>query len=88
MLDGQIHDITAVGETIREVKRQLEEAVGRQLTEVCIAAAGRVLCTVTTHVEYPFSGDKEITKEDVYGLVSTGVEQAYSEFLENHFVLL
>ena len=51
MLDGQIHDIQKVGDTIREVKEQLEEAVGRKLTEVCIAAAGRVLCTVTTHTE-------------------------------------
>ena len=84
MLDGQIHDIQAVGESIRQVKIQLEEAIGRTLSEVCIAAAGRVLRTVTTHVEYPFTGDKEITKEDVYALVSAGVEQAYVEFLENH----
>lgn len=83
MLDGQIHDIQAVGESIRQVKLQLEEAVGRSLSEVCIAAAGRVLRTVTTHVEYPFAGDKEITQEDVYVLVSAGVEQAYVEFLEN-----
>ncbi|MBQ2937020.1 MAG: cell division protein FtsA [Lachnospiraceae bacterium] len=83
MLDGQIHDIQAVGESIRQVKIQLEEAIGRTLSEVCIAAAGRVLRTVTTHVEYPFTGDKEIAKEDVYALVSAGVEQAYVEFLEN-----
>ena len=83
MLDGQIHDIQAVGESIRQVKIQLEEAIGRTLSEVCIAAAGRVLRKVTTHVEYPFTGDKEIAKEDVYALVSAGVEQAYVEFLEN-----
>lgn len=82
MLDGQIHDIQRVGETIGEVKRQLEEAVGRKLTEVCIAAAGRVLRTVTTHVEYPFGSEKEVGQEDVYVLVSTGVEKAYEEFLE------
>ena len=51
MLDGQIHDINKVGETIRVVKEELEDAIGRKLTEVCIAAAGRVLLTVTTHVE-------------------------------------
>ena len=82
MLDGQIHDIQKVGETINEVKLQLEEAVGRKLTEVCIAAAGRVLRTVTTHVEYPFNSEKEVGQEDVYVLVSTGVEKAYEEFLE------
>lgn len=83
MLDGQIHDIQKVGETIAAVKEQLEEAIGRKLTEVCIAAAGRVLRTVTTHVEYPYSGEKEIGQEDIYALVSAGVEKAYEEFLEN-----
>lgn len=82
MLDGQIHDIQKVGETIRIVKEQLEEAVERKLSEVCIAAAGRVLKTVTTHVEYPFTGDKEVSQEDIYGLISAGVERAYQEFLE------
>jgi len=82
MLDGQIHDIIKVGETIREVKNQLEEAVGRKLSEVCIAAAGRVLRTVTTHVEYPFTGDKEVSQEDIYGLIAAGVEKAYQEFLD------
>lgn len=82
MLDGQIHDIQKVGETISEVRRQLEEVIGRKLEEVCIAAAGRVLRTVTTHVEYPFMGDKEIAEEDVYGLISAGVEKAYQEFFE------
>lgn len=82
MLDGQIHDIQKVGDTIRLVKEQLEEAVGRKLSEVCIAAAGRVLKTVTTHVEYPFIGDKEVDQEDIYGLISAGVEKAYQEFLE------
>ena len=82
MLDGQIHDIQKVGDTIRYVKEQLEAAVGRKLSEVCIAAAGRVLKTVTTHVEYPFTGDKEVDQEDIYGLISAGVEKAYQEFLE------
>lgn len=82
MLDGQIHDIQKVGDTIRLVKEQLEEAVERKLSEVCIAAAGRVLKTVTTHVEYPFIGDKEVDQEDIYGLISAGVEKAYQEFLE------
>lgn len=81
MLDGQIHDIQKVGETIADVKQQLEDATGRRLHEVCIAAAGRVLRTVTTHVEYPFTGDKEVNQEDIYGLVSAGVEKAYQEFL-------
>lgn len=83
MLDGQIHDIHKVGSTINEVKICLEEKTGRKLTEVCIAAAGRVLRTTTTHVEYEFSGDKEVDGEDIYALDSMGVEKAYEEFLKN-----
>lgn len=84
MLDGQIHDIQKVGETIGDVKQKLEEATGRKFSDVCIAAAGRVLCTVTTHVEYPYTSEQEIGQEDVYALVSAGVEKAYGEFLEEH----
>lgn len=80
MLDGQIHDIGKVGETISQVKEQLEADLGRELTEACIAAAGRVLRTVTTYVEHSFESDREITQEDVYSLCTMGVEKAYEEF--------
>lgn len=80
MLDGQIHDIGKVGEIIRQVKQQLEAQCGRKLSEVCIAAAGRVLRTITTFAEQDFEGDKEITQEDIYSLATLGVEQAYEEF--------
>ncbi len=84
MLDGQIHDIGKVGETIRLVKEQLEEDLNRKLTEVCIAAAGRVLRTVTTHAVMEYDGDHEVTEEDVYALSTLGVEQAYEEFQKNN----
>ena len=80
MLDGQIHDIGKVGETILQVKEQLEEDLGRELTDVCIAAAGRVLRTVTTYVEHTFENDREILQEDIYSLCTMGVEKAYEEF--------
>ena len=80
MLDGQIHDIGAVANTIQEVKCQLEFAVGKPLKEVCIAAAGRVLRTITSHVEMEYPSDKEMTEEDILGLDSLGVEKAYEEF--------
>ena len=84
MLDGQIHDISKVGETIKYVKEQLEEDLNRKLTEVCIAAAGRVLRTVTTHVEQDYEEDHEVTEEDVYSLSTMGVEQAYEEFQKDN----
>ncbi len=84
MLDGQIHDIYKVGGTITEVKAELEERIGRPLKDVCIAAAGRVLQTVTLRVDQDLEGEKEITGEDIYALDSLGVERAYAEFLENN----
>ncbi len=84
MLDGQIHDIYKVGGTIKEVKAELEERIGRPLKDVCIAAAGRVLQTVTIRVEQELENDREITGEDIYALDSMGVERAYQEFLEKN----
>ena len=84
MLDGQIHDIGKVGQTIRQVREQLEEDLNRKLTEVCIAAAGRVLRTVTTHVEQEFEEEHEVIQEDIYSLSTLGVEQAYDEFLRTN----
>ena len=84
MLDGQIHDIYKVGETINEVKNELEERIGRPLKDVCIAAAGRVLRTVTVRVDTELDGDREINGEDIYALDSMGVEKAYEEFLESN----
>ena len=84
MLDGQIHDIYKVGETINEVKSELEEKTGRTLKDVCIAAAGRVLRTVTIRVDVERSGDSEVNGEEIYALDSMGVEKAYEEFLENN----
>lgn len=84
MLDGQIHDIYKVGATISEVKNELEEKIGRPLREVCIAAAGRVLRTVTVRVDTELEGDREVNGEDIYALDSMGVEKAYEEFLESN----
>lgn len=84
MLDGQIHDIFKVGATISEVRTELEERLGRPLKDVCIAAAGRVLRTVTVRVDLERDGDREVTGEDIYALDSTGVERAYEEFLQDN----
>ena len=84
MMDGQIHDIEKVGNSIRQVKEQLEAELGRKLTDVCIAAAGRVLETATSHAECEFEEEHTVTKEDVYTLNSMAVERAYASFLEKN----
>ena len=87
MLDGQIHDIGAVGEVIRDVTDELEKELDITLSQVCIAAAGRVLQTVTTSVEIDLEGEKLITKEDIFALDSYGIEKAYEEFQKENELL-
>ena len=82
MLDGQIHDIGRVAETIKCVKCHLEERLSRKLENVCIAAAGRVLKTVQIHSDYDLGEEKIVTEEDIYMLHSIATEDAYKEFLK------
>lgn len=81
MMDGQIHDIAKVAGTISEVKMELEHQIGRKLTGVCIAAAGRVLKTVTVEVEERLGDenfqDELITAETIHSLEMIGIEKAY-----------
>lgn len=79
MLDGQIHDIGRVARTIGVVKKELEEQIGQPLEEVCIAAAGRVLKTVTTHIEYQYAEETIVTGEDIHTLHLLGIEKAQDE---------
>lgn len=76
MLDGQIHDIGRVGRTIAKVKEELERQTEEPLTEVCIAAAGRVLKTVTTNVTYEYPEETVVTGEDIHTLELLGIEKA------------
>ena len=82
MLDGQIHDISRVAKTIKIVKQNLEEQTKEPLTEVCIAAAGRVLKTVTTHVEYEYAEESIVTGEDIHTLNLLGIEKAQEALKE------
>ncbi len=76
MLDGQIHDIGMVADIIRRVTDDLNERLGIRLHEVCIAAAGRVLRTVTTRVEMDFDEETVVTGDDINTLDLMGVDQA------------
>ena len=79
MLDGQIHDINAVAETVTQVKKELEKAVGRKLTEVCIAAAGRVLKTSSARAELVFEDTRVVDDESIHSLEMLGVENAHRQ---------
>lgn len=79
MLDGQIHDIGKVGDTIRTIKYELESMTGKKLKEVCIAAAGRVLRTVMVHEDVEFEGEVRVNAENIYSLELISVEKAHKE---------
>ena len=80
MLDGQIHDILEVGNTILEITKELEQKLSLKLENVCIAAAGRVLKTVTASAEQEFEENKVVSKEDILSLEALAVEHAYEQF--------
>ena len=82
MLDGQIHDIMKVSETITDIKNELEQKIGRPLTDVCIAAAGRMLKTVTVRADYEFGTETVMEDEHVQSLNLLGVEKAYDALRE------
>lgn len=84
MMDGQIHDIGKVSESIRIVKKELEEQIGRKLENVCIAAAGRVLKTVTVSVKVDREDDVPVSDEEIYSLELMGIEKAYEEIKRDY----
>lgn len=84
MLDGQIHDIGRVARTISVVKKELEDQIGEPLSEVCIAAAGRVLKTVTTHVEYEYAEETVVSAENIHTLNLLGIESAQDKLKEQN----
>ena len=77
MLDGQIHDIPKVSESIRKMKKKLEAELGKELTEVSIAAAGRVLKTVKVKPFIEFTEETIIHDDEIHTLEMLGVEEAY-----------
>ncbi|MDO5403843.1 MAG: cell division FtsA domain-containing protein, partial [Eubacteriales bacterium] len=79
MLDGQIHDIYKVGDTIRLVKNRLEKELNKVLSEVCIAAAGRVLRTVRQSASVDLEEETRITAEQIYSLNLLAVEKAHEK---------
>lgn len=83
MIDGQIHNIMKVAETIKKVKVALEERLEISLSTVSIAAAGRVLKTSVVTEYIDFDEEVMITKEIIQSLQLRGVEKAQEEIKQN-----
>ena len=83
VIDGQIHDIFTVSKTIQEIKNRLENRLHQPLTDVSIAAAGRVLKTKQVHVIHEFGTETRVTPEHIRSLDMLGVEKAYEEIRQD-----
>ena len=83
MMDGQIQDVNEVAKTIYKVKKALEAKIGQQVTEAYVAAAGRVLRTVTVEIEKEIEEDTLITAEMIASLEFMALEKAKKELQAN-----
>jgi len=77
MIDGQIHDIIKVSETINKVKSILEYRLDFKLERVSIAAAGRVLKTKTSTVSIDLGESISITKNIMAAIETQGIDEAH-----------
>lgn len=75
MVDGQIHDVTAVAKVITQIKTNLEEKHGR-LKKVSVAAAGRALKTEKATTTIELKGKPLISREDILHLEYNAVQEA------------
>lgn len=79
MIDGQIHDISKVSAGVRKVRENLERKIGHALTQVSIAAAGRVLKTCQVTVEREIEEGREIDASLVTAVEMEGIQKAQME---------
>ena len=76
MLDGQIHNVARVADSVAEVKKELEERSGISLKNVAIAAAGRALKTVTQNHNIEFERSRYIEEKDLKTLELEAIQQS------------
>ncbi|MBR5088758.1 MAG: pilus assembly protein PilM [Ruminiclostridium sp.] len=79
MVDGQVEDIKQVAKIVSQVKAQLEEKNGVQLTRVSIAAAGRALKTRQVTMEFDISDREALTEDMVKSMEIETIQKAQAE---------
>lgn len=76
MMDGQIHDVGLVANSVDMIKKQIEKDLNMKIENVSIAAAGRFLRTVTVKEEMEIDYDREINRDTIRSLELTAVKSA------------
>jgi len=82
MMDGQIHDVEAVSNTIKDIKLALEEKLNLTLESAAVAAAGRSLQTASGMAQKKRSSYSEITRQEVIALELEAVQAAQNQLLD------
>lgn len=85
MLDGQIHNVPEVAAVIRNIKSRLEEVCG-PLSSAAVAAAGRALCTVRTHIEQTVTSLAPLQIEDIRRFEIAAVQAAQKQIGQDQLV--
>ena len=84
MLDGQIHAIEEVSQTVKRLKANLESRQNKKLEKVGVAVAGRNLLTYKSKVSREFDGPpEEITPEIIKDLELEAVDKIISDSGKN-----
>ncbi len=83
MLDGQIEDIDQVARVARVVTSRLEEKMGRRLTRVCVAAAGRALRTEQASFRLELPQVQRVDDALVSRLEAGAVSEAEAQLAED-----
>ncbi|MFA6217887.1 MAG: cell division FtsA domain-containing protein [Candidatus Omnitrophota bacterium] len=78
MFDGQIHSIEEVVKTVVKIKESLEGRLGRKLTQVGVAVAGRNLATYKSNVSKDLGTEQEITQDMVRDLELEAIDAIIS----------
>ncbi len=81
MIDGQIEDIQQVANVGQIVKERLENKLGRKLTRVCVAAAGRALKTQKASFELQLPEPERVDAELISRLEGGAIGEAEAEFV-------
>ncbi len=82
VVDGQIEDIRETAKIAMKVKQRLEEKTGTTLTQVYIAAAGRVLKTGEAEYEAEVPGGRAIDAPLIAKMEFAAVQKVYEQLME------
>ncbi len=82
--DGQIEDIEATADVIREVSSELEKRRSIKLTRASVAAAGRALKTARMSWTHALDPSKPITREDIRAAELEAVRKTEESFSEQY----